>query len=320
MSSETQVECFVGIDVSKAHLDVYLRPLDRQFQVGNDPDGIGSLIGQLLTHPVRLVVVEATGGYEREVYAQLSAAGIAVARINPRQARDFAKSTGKLAKTDKIDARVLAHFAQAIQPQIRPVPSEQTAQLQALLSRRRQVVEMLVAEKNRLSVSHRTVQPRVQEHIDWLEAELDDLNRQLQTALEQDPNWREQNDLLRSVPGVGPVLATTLLAELPELGQLDRKKIAALVGVAPFNCESGLMHGKRVVWGGRGSVRHALYMATLAARRFNPVIRAFFERLTKSGKPFKVAMTACMRKLLTILNAILAHHIAWSPQKSFVTS
>ncbi len=297
MSSETQVECFVGIDVSKAHLDVSMRPIDRHLQVGNDPDGIASLIGQLLAYPVRLVVVEATGGYERDVFAQLSAAGIAIARINPRQARDFAKSTGKLAKTDKIDAHVLAHFAQAIQPQSRSVPSEQTTQLQALLNRRRQVVEMLVAEKNRLNISHRTVQPRVQDHIDWLEAELDDLNRQLQTALEQDPNWREQNDLLRSVPGVGPVLATTLLAELPELGQLDRKKIAALVGVAPFNCESGLMHGKRMVWGGRGSVRQALYMATLAARRFNPVIRAFFERLTKSGKPFKVALTACMRKL-----------------------
>lgn len=319
MSSESRVECFVGMDVSKTHLDVYLRPFDRHIQVGNDPEGIGSLLGQLRGYSVRLVVVEATGGYEREVYAQLSAAGLPIARINPRQARDFAKSTGKLAKTDKIDARVLAHFAQAIQPQIRPVPSEQTAQLQALLNRRRQVVEMLVAEKNRLGISHRSVQPRVQEHIDWLEEELEDLNRQLQIALEQDPNWREQNDLLRSVPGVGPVLATTLLAELPELGQLDRKQIAALVGVAPFNCDSGLLHGKRRVWGGRGSVRHALYMATLAARRFNPVIRAFFERLERAGKPFKVAMTACMRKLLTILNAILAHRTAWNLPKSTVT-
>lgn len=316
MTSESQVECFVGIDVSKAHLDVHVRPLERHIQVGNDPDGISSLLEQLRAYSVRLVVVEATGGYEREVYAQLSAAGMAIARINPRQARDFAKSTGKLAKTDKIDARVLAHFAQAIQPQVRPAPNEQTAELQALLNRRRQVVEMLVAEKNRLSISHRAVQPRVQEHIDWLEEELDDLNRQLQTLLDNDPNWHEQNDLLRSVPGVGPVLSTTLLAELPELGQLDRKKIAALVGVAPFNCESGFMHGKRRVWGGRGSVRHALYMATLAARRFNPVIQEFFERLTKSGKPFKVAMTACMRKLLTILNAILAHRIAWNCHKS----
>lgn len=315
MNQDSPSECFVGIDVSKQHLDIYLRPLDRSLQVGNDPDGIQSLLTQLQPYPIGLVVLEATGGYEREAYAQLSAAGLSVARINPRQARHFAQATGTLAKTDRIDARVLAHLAQAIRPEVRAVPNEQAAQLQALLVRRRQVVEMLVAEKNRLSISHSTVRPRVQEHITWLAAELDDLNGQLQSALEQDPNWRENNDLLRSVPGVGPVLSLTLLAELPELGQLDRKQIAALVGVAPFNCESGLLRGKRRVWGGRGSVRHALYMATLAARRFNPVIRAFFERLRHAGKPFKVAMTACMHKLLTILNAILAHRVAWNPQK-----
>lgn len=315
MNQDSPSECFVGIDVSKQHLDIYLRPLDRSLQVGNDPDGIQSLLTQLQPYPIGLVVLEATGGYEREAYAQLSAAGLSVARINPRQARHFAQATGTLAKTDRIDARVLAHLAQAIRPEVRAVPNEQAAQLQALLVRRRQVVEMLVAEKNRLSISHSTVRPRVQEHITWLAAELDDLNGQLQSALEQDPNWRENNDLLRSVPGVGPVLSLTLLAELPELGQLDRKQIAALVGVAPFNCESALLRGKRRVWGGRGSVRHALYMATLAARRFNPVIRAFFERLRHAGKPFKVAMTACMHKLLTILNAILAHRVAWNPQK-----
>ncbi len=315
MSQLPQTACFAGIDVSKIHLDVHLRPLDRTFQVGNDAEGIQTLLAQLRACPVDLVVLEATGGYEREVYAQLSAAGFRVARINPRQARHFAQATGKLAKTDRIDARVLAHLAQALQPEVQSVPDEHTAQLQALLGRRRQVVEMLVAEKNRLQISHRTVQPRVQEHIDWLEAELDDLNGQLQTALETDPNWRERNDLLRSVPGVGPVLSTTLLAELSELGHLDRKQIAALVGVAPFNCESGGLQGQRRVWGGRGSVRHALYMATLAARRCNPVIRAFFERLMRTGKPFKVAMTACMRKVLTILNALLAHHTAWNPQK-----
>lgn len=315
MNQDSPSECFVGIDVSKQHLDIYLRPLDRSLQVGNDPNGIQSLLTQLQPYPIGLVVLEATGGYEREAYAQLSAAGLSVARINPRQARHFAQATGTLAKTDRIDARVLAHLAQAIRPEVRAVPNEQAAQLQALLVRRRQVVEMLVAEKNRLSISHSTVRPRVQEHITWLAAELDDLNGQLQSALEQDPNWRENNDLLRSVPGVGPVLSLTLLAELPELGKLDRKQIAALVGVAPFNCESALLRGKRRVWGGRGSVRHALYMATLAARRFNPVIRAFFERLRHAGKPFKVAMTACMHKLLTILNAILAHRVAWNPQK-----
>jgi transposase len=313
MSHETQGAYYVGIDVSKAGLDVYIRPVDECFAMTNDEEGIEKLIVRLGKYPVQLIVLEATGGYEREAYVSLNAAGLATVRINPRQARHFAKSTGKLAKTDKIDARVLAHFAEAIQPEVRSVPDERTAQLQALISRRRQVIDMLVAEKNRLSISHRSVRPRVQQHIDWLEEELDDLNRKLDQYLEDDPHWREQKDLLRSVPGVGPVLCTTLLAELPELGTLDRKKIAALVGVAPYNCDSGAMHGKRRVWGGRGTVRHALYMATLAARRFNPVIRTFFERLVASGKEFKVAMTACMRKLLTILNSMVAHHTAWNP-------
>jgi len=313
MSSKSQGGCFVGVDVSKAHLDVCIRPMDECFTVTNDQEGIQKLITHLHGYALRMVVLEATGGYEREVYTELSAAGLVTVRINPRQARNFAKSTGKLAKTDKIDARMLAHFAEAIQPEAHALPDERTMRLQALLSRRRQVVDMLVAEKNRLSVSHRSVRPRVQQHIDWLEQELDEINRELETHLENDPNWREQKDLLRSVPGVGPILCTTLLAELPELGHLDRKKIAALVGVAPYNCDSGAMHGQRRVWGGRGSVRHALYMATLAARRFNPVIRTFFERLISSGKEFKVAMTACMRKLLTILNAMLAHHTRWSP-------
>jgi len=313
MSSESQGGCFVGVDVSKAHLDVCIRPMDECFTVTNDQEGIQKLITHLRGYALRMVVLEATGGYEREVYTELSAAGLVTVRINPRQARNFAKSTGKLAKTDKIDARMLAHFAEAIQPEAHALPDERTMRLQALLSRRRQVVDMLVAEKNRLSISHCSVRPRVQQHIDWLEQELDEINRDLQTYLDDDPNWREQEALLRSVPGVGPVLCTTLLAELPELGHLDRKKIAALVGVAPYNCDSGAMRGKRRVWGGRGSVRHALYMATLAARRFNSIIRTFFDRLMASGKEFKVAMTACMRKLLTILNAMLTHHTWWNP-------
>lgn len=313
MSDEMQGAYFVGIDVSKAGLDVCIRPTDACFTVTNDEEGMQKLIARLRQYPVKLIVLEATGGYEREVYVTLNAAGLKTVRINPRQARHFAKSIGKLAKSDTIDARVLAHFAEAIQPEVRAVPDEHTVQLQALISRRRQVVDMLVAEKNRLNISHRSVRPRVQQHIDWLEEELDDLNHNLDQYLENDPHWREQKDLLRSVPGVGPVLCTTLLAELPELGTLDRKKIAALVGVAPYNCDSGAMHGKRRIWGGRGTVRHALYMATLAARRFNPVIRTFFERLVASGKEFKVAMTACMRKLLTILNSMLAHQTTWNP-------
>jgi transposase len=316
MVDDRQGSVYVGVDVSKAGLDVCIRPIDECFRVTNNDEGIHQLVMYLRKYTVEMIVLEATGGYEREAYVELSAAGLVTVRINPRQARNFAKSTGKLAKTDKIDARMLAHFAQAIHPEVRAVPDEHTIRLQALLSRRRQVVDMLVAEKNRLSVSHRSVRSRVQQHIDWLEEELADLNSQLNQRLDEDPHWREQKDLLRSVPGVGPVLCTTLLAELPELGKLDRKKIAALVGVAPFNCDSGPMHGKRRVWGGRGSVRHALYMATLAARRFNSVIRTFFERLMASGKEFKVAMTACMRKLLTILNSMLAHHTVWNPNFS----
>jgi len=313
MSHEIQGANYVGIDVSKAGLDVYIRPIEESFMVTNDEEGIQKLIACLHQYRVKLIVLEATGGYEREVYVALNLAGLKTVRINPRQARHFAKSIGKLAKSDKIDAGVLAHFAEAIQPEVRAMPDERTTQLQAWTSRRRQVIDMLVAEKNRLGISHRSVRPRVQEHIDWLEEELDDLNRNLDQYLDNDPDWQEQKDRLRSVPGVGPVLCTTLLAELPELGKLDRKKIAALVGVAPYNCDSGAMHGKRRVWGGRGTVRHALYMATLAARRFNPVIRTFFERLVASGKEFKVAMTACMRKLLTILNSMVAHQTTWNP-------
>jgi transposase len=314
MDTSLSVDTFVGIDVSKAHLDVYLRPVGLAFQVDNSPSGIAALIEKLGAFPVRLVVLEATGGYEQEAFVRLNAAQIPTVRINPRQARDFAKATGKLAKSDRIDAGSLAHYAQAIQPQVRPVPDEATRQLQALVDRRRQVVEMLVAEENRRAISHPPVLERIQAHITWLKQELDDLNNQLQQAVQAHPHWQQQNEWLLSVPGVGPVLSTTLLADLPELGHLDRKKIAALVGVAPFNRDSGLMNGKRVVWGGRGTIRRTLYMATLAARRCNPVIKAFFERLIEAGKPFKVAMIACMRKLLTILNALLIHQTAWDPK------
>lgn len=311
--SETFVT-FVGIDVSKAHLDVSLRPQGIVFQVDNNPSGITALIEKLRTYPVGLVVLEATGGYEQEAFVRLSVANLPTVRINPRQGRDFAKATGKLAKSDRLDARALAHYAQVIQPQVRPVPDEATRALQVWVDRRRQVVEMLVAEENRRDRSQPPVRARIEAHITWLQQELDDLNAQLQAALQAHPHWQQQAEWLRSVPGVGPVLCTALLADLPELGQLDRKKIAALVGVAPYNRDSGLLKGKRAVWGGRGTLRRTLYMATLAARRCNPVIQAFFERLIAAGKPFKVAMVACMRKLLTILNALLAHQMAWDPK------
>lgn len=306
-------EINVGIDVSKAHLDIAVRPSGKRWQVDNTEKGIGELVGELIGLRPTLIVLEATGGLEVAVTSAVAAADLAVAVINPRQARDFAKSVGKLAKTDKIDADMLARFGEAIRPEPRLMPSEQTIQLQALLVRRRQLIEMLVAEKNRLHLTHRSMQPRLTAHIAYLEDELQRIDEEMKNQLHNSPIWREKEDLLRSVPGVGPVTATTLLAELPELGKLNRKQIAALVGVAPFNCDSGNMRGKRAIWGGRACVRQALYMATLSASRHNPIIHAHFEKLSKLGKPAKVALVACMRKLLTILNAMMFSMTAWQP-------
>lgn len=313
MTEVSNVALFVGIDVSKAHLDIAVRPSGTQWQVENQAESIAQLVERLQRLHPTLIVLEATGGLEVEVTAAIAAVGLGIAVINPRQARAFAKTVGKLAKTDKIDAEILAHFADSIRPEPRTLPDEETIQLQALITRRRQVVEMLVAEKNRLFMTHRTVQPRLKEHIAWLNEELEDLNNQLRDKLQHSALWREKDNLLQSVPGVGPVLSTTLLAELPELGQLDRKKIAALVGVAPFNRDSGYLKGKRAIWGGRASVRTVLYMAIHSARRFNPVIKAFYDRLIHAGKLPKVALTACMRKMLTILNAMVASGSYWQP-------
>ncbi len=307
----TSSPVYVGIDVSKAHLDVALRPSEEHWPESNDLEGISRLVEKMGQVAPELIILEATGGYEAAGAGALAVAGLPVVVINPRQARDFAKSAGRLAKTDRIDAAGLAWFGEALRPEARKLADEQTLQLQALMGRRRQLIEMLVAEKNRLSLSHRAVRPHLIEHIRWLENELDQIDHDLHEQLQQSPIWREKDDLLRSVPGIGPVTATTLLAELPELGQLNRKKIAALVGVAPFNCDSGQMRGKRMIWGGRAAVRSALYMATLAATRFNPVIRIHYRRLVALGKPFKVALVACMRKLLTILNAIIQNKTAW---------
>jgi transposase len=314
MSTNTTTPLFIGIDVSKAHLDVAVRPAQMHWQVANTAAGIDELIVKLRPLAPTLIVLEATGGYETACTAGLAAAGFAVAVINPRQARDFAKSLGRLAKTDKVDASVLAHFGDALRPEPRPLPDEASRHLQAVLVRRRQLIEMLVAEKNRLSATlDDSVRIRLQEHIAWLEQELETLDQDLDNQLRNSPIWREKENLLRSVKGVGVVTATTLLAELPELGQLDRRKIAALVGVAPFNRDSGRHHGKRAIWGGRASVRHTLYMAALSASRHNPVIRAFYQRLLQAGKLKKVALVACMRKLLTILNAMIRYDKPWDP-------
>jgi transposase len=258
-----------------------------------------------------LIVLEPTGGYERLLVAALAQAGLPVAVVNARQVRDFAKATGRLAKTDALDAQVLAHFADAVHPTPRPLPDAQTQELEAVLERRRQLVGMRTAERNRLHTAPKAVRAGIKAHITWLDGELQTIDGELDGMIQMSPLWREQEDLLRSVPGIGPVVALTLLAELPELGRLDRRKLAALVGVAPLNRDSGSLRGKRTIWGGRGQVRSTLYMATLTAIRYNPVIRAFYQRLCAAGKPKKTALTACMRKLLTILHAILMRRTPW---------
>ena len=274
--------------------------------------GLPIWLVQLAELTPTLVVLEATGGLETFLVGELAGAQLPVVVVNPRQVRDFAKAVGKLAKTDALDAQVLAHFGEATKPDLRPLPNASTQELQALLARRRQVVEMITAEKNRYRTATRRLKPQIQEHIHWLEQQLKELDQDLSELLRSSPVWRTKEKLLVSVPGVGPVLTVTLLAGLPELGLLNRREIAALVGVAPFNRDSGTLRGKRTVWGGRSSVRATLYMATLAATRYNSVMRAFYQRLLEAGKPKKVALTACMRKLLTILNAMLKHNLSWN--------
>lgn len=302
---------YVGVDVSKSTLDVAIRPSDKGWQVSNTESGISGLVDSMRELHPSLIILEATGSLEIPLVGALIEASLPVVAINPRQARDFAKATGKMAKTDTIDARILAHFAEAIRPTPRPLPDAQAQALSALLTRRRQVVEMLVAEKNRFRTATKPVRERIRAHIEWLEQELANIERGLGDGIQQSPVWREQEKLLRSVPGIGPVLSATFLVRLPELGTLNRRQIAALVGVAPLNRDSGTLRGKRTVWGGRATIRTALYMATLVATKWNPVIRAFYWRLCAAGKAKKVALTACMRKLLTILNTMLKHHTPW---------
>lgn len=309
----TSQERYVGIDVSKKHLDIAIRPGGEYWSVANDEHGIDELVARLKSLGPRLVVLEATGGLELSVTASLGAAGLPAAVVNPRQVRDFARAMGQLAKTDRLDAHVLARFGEAIQPTPRPLRDSEAQALSALLSRRRQVVGMLTAEKNRLYAARPSVRREIRQHIVWLEKSLARLNDDLGGALRESPLWRERDDLLQSVPGVGPVLSVTLLAELPELGTLNRKQIASLVGVAPLNRDSGSLRGRRTVWGGRAQVRATLYMATLAATRCNPVVRSFYQHLCTAGKAKKVALTACMRKLLTILNSMLRSHTTWQP-------
>jgi len=303
---------FVGIDISKDTLDVAVRPTGQAWRVGSDSAGLADLVARLQTMRPEVIVVEATGGYEVPVVAALAEAKLPVAVINPRQVRDFAKAAGKLAKTDRVDAEVLAHFADAMKPSPRPLPDAQHRELEAQLARRRQLIEMTVMERNRLRGAMGRVKVRVEAHIEWLEKELEGQDRGLRALLQASPVWREKDDILQSAPGVGPVTSLTVLAALPELGTLNRHQIAALVGVAPFARDSGQLRGKRAIWGGRAAVRASLYMATLSAAKHNPVIAAFYRRLLVVGKPKKVALVACMRKLLVILNAMLKHRTPWA--------
>jgi len=302
---------YVGIDVSNAELEVAIG--EEGWTVSNEASGIEALLERLVTRPVELIVVEATGGHETAAVAAMAEVGLPVVVANPRQVRDFARSMGKLAKTDRIDAQVLALFAERVRPEVRALRDEDAQELAALLARRRQLIEMTVAEKNRLKMAPKAVAKDIRTHIVWLNRRLKSVDSDLDRRIKASPVWRAKEDLLRSVPGIGPVVSRTLIGELPELGQLNRQQIAALAGVAPMNRDSGTWRGKRMVWGGRRTVRVALYMAALSASRRNPTIRVFYERLRARGKPPKVALTACMRKLLVIANAMMRDGVAWDP-------
>lgn len=302
----------IGIDVSKARLDVAMYPSGKRQSLVHDKTVIKELVKGLAKVKPRLIVLEASGGLERQVTRALASAELPVVVVNPRQVRDFAKATGQLAKTDSIDAWVLARFGDAVRPALRPLPEEAVLEIRALTARRRQRVEMTVAEKNRLARASKSVRKGIEAHIAWLEQQLERADNDLDRSIRQSPVWKEQEELLRSVPSIGPTTSRVLLAELPELATLNRKQISALVGIAPLNRDSGTLKGRRMIWGGRATVRSTLYMATLVATRFNPVIRDFYKRLRSKGKAAKVALIACMRKLLTILNSMIKHKTRWS--------
>jgi transposase len=306
---------YVGIDVSSTHLDIGVLPDGGVWRVSNDSDGHATVIERLTALSPTLIVIEATGGAESAVAGELAATEMPVAVVNPRHTRDFARSTGRLAKTDAIDAMMLARFGEAVRPEARSLPGEAEQELRGLISRRHQIVGMITSEKNRLPKATTRVRPQIAEHIAWLEGTLGDLSQELNEFIQASPLWRAKDDLLKSVPGVGSVASSVLVAHLPELGRLNRKEVASLVGVAPHNRDSGLFRGKRTVWGGRAPVREALYMATLVATRFNPIIKAFYTRLCETGKPKKVALIASMRKLLTILNVMVRDQRKWDPTK-----
>ena len=308
----TTAPVYVGIDIAKASLEVAVRPSGETWSATMDEPALTALVARLQALAPTLIVLEATGGYEIPVVSALAAVGLPVVVVNPRQVRAFAKALGLLAKTDRLDAGVLALFAERVEPPVRPLPDPALEGLAALVARRRQLLEMLVAERHRRSqMRDSTVRHDITQHVRWLERRLAQTTRDIGRLLETTPAWRVEEDLLQSVPGIGPNTAAVLIADLPELGRLSRREIAALVGVAPFNRDSGTLSGSRHIWGGRVTVRGALYMAALVATRYNPVIRVFYQRLVAAGKKPKVALTAAMRKLLTILNAMVKHQQSW---------
>jgi transposase len=309
----TEARNVVGIDVSKATLDCAVVPSKEYFQVTNDAAGIAQLLERIAGLKPDLLVLEASGGYETAAASALAGALLRIAVVNPRQVRDFAKATGKLAKTDRIDARVLAEFGVAIDPQVTHLPDEDTKALQDLVARRSQLLAMRTQELNRLPQSAALVRPQIKHHIAWLNEAIRKCDIDLTAKLRSSAAWKAKEDLLRSMPGIGAINSRMLIAGLPELGKLNRQKISALVGVAPFNRDSGKFKGQRRIWGGRAQIRAALYMAALSAKRCNPVIRTLYERLTARGKPHKVAMVACMRKMLTILNTMAKNNAHWNP-------
>jgi len=307
---------YVGVDVSKDSLDVAVSNSQGTNRFANDPEGITQAVRHIASLQPEGIILEATGNLEMPLAAELQAKGLPAVIVNPRQVRDFARATGALAKTDAIDARVLALFGLRVKPEVRPLPDKQAREMTGLLTRRRQLVEMIIAESNRLSRADEDIQPNIKDHIKWLEAALSGINTDLEHRIRSSPSWHDQDNLLRSVPGIGKIVSSTLLIELPELGKLNRRKIAALVGVAPLNRDSGTMRGKRTVWGGRAKLRAVLYMAALVATKCNPIIAAFYRRLLDAGKVRKVALVACMRKLLTMVNAMMRTMTVWNPEMS----
>jgi len=308
---------WVGIDVSKATLDIYLRPLGKSLKVANTESEISTLVEQLKSYNLNLIVLEATGGLETELIIQLQAAQLPVALINPRQGRDFAKASGKLAKTDAIDAQILAHFGEAMKPQVLAIESEQARQLSELISRRRQLVEMQTAEKNRRARARGKALADIEAHLDYLDKSLEQINSEIEQLTQNNSQFISKVNLLKTTPGIGQVISTTLVSDLPELGQLTAKQISRLVGVAPMNHDSGQHKGKRMIQGGRGHVRASLYMGAVVAIRHNPVIQAFYTRLVERGKSKKLALTACVRKMLVILNAMVRDNLPWRVTDDF---